>query len=520
MFEARTISQAQPRVRPKRQAHNLFLLAVGLAVLSSVAFQGSRGLYESTEGRYAQCARETLQAGVFLEPILNGENHWAKPPLTYIAIAAGLTCFGNNAWGARAYLVVCFVLTVVSVYCIGLRLWGKPAAAYSALVYATSPFTVGAANAVSTDTLLVLWQSLSVAFFWFAIRREKTVCILCMWVALGLAFLTKGPVGLLPLGGIVPAYFLLRRKGVSIPRLLNVSSLIAFIFIGLGWYLLEIVRHPFLLEHWVMHETIGRFTTNEFQRNSEFSKIFTLYFPVLLFGTGPWVFLLLIKRKQTGLSKQRLVRWRDWEDQVQWLYLLAAFFVPLLILLLSKSRLPLYVLPLFTPLALAMGKWLSRLVANGHVKAKAIVITACCCSMLLVALKGASAYYPSRNNMAQLADSIRPILDERPNSPLILLCKNPLNGLEFYLERQIPVPPFPEPGRAADNNLRNSAVLVPGTLVLTRAKYLRYAGNYLPRDFMETEFRNGFWALGVVKRPLDLWPLAQQAGIGGQRTPH
>ncbi|NLF56030.1 MAG: hypothetical protein GX580_00150, partial [Candidatus Hydrogenedens sp.] len=65
----------------------LFLLL--LAVVLGFAFQGSRGLYESTEGRYTECARQSMAAGSLLEPVLNGEHHWTKPPLTYIVIAAG-----------------------------------------------------------------------------------------------------------------------------------------------------------------------------------------------------------------------------------------------------------------------------------------------------------------------------------------------------------------------------------------------------------------------------------------------
>jgi len=124
-------------------------LILGLALVAVAAFQGSRGLYESTEGRYAECARETMASGEIDDPQLYGEPHMTKPPLTYLAIMAGLVTLGQNAWGARAFLIFAFVGTVAAVYFQGRRLWrDDDSAAAGALVYATSLVTLAGANVV------------------------------------------------------------------------------------------------------------------------------------------------------------------------------------------------------------------------------------------------------------------------------------------------------------------------------------------------------------------------------------
>ncbi len=46
-----------------------------LAFIAVTAFQGTRGLCKTTEGRYAECAREMSQSGRWLEPVLNGQPH-------------------------------------------------------------------------------------------------------------------------------------------------------------------------------------------------------------------------------------------------------------------------------------------------------------------------------------------------------------------------------------------------------------------------------------------------------------
>ena len=132
------------------------LLVAGVAFAGAVSFQGSRGLYETTEGRYVECARETMASGDYDDPILNGQPHWTKPPLTYLAIMAGMRAFGNSPWGARAYLVMAMVLSAGAIWLAGTSIWGTKAGLWAGLVFATSPFMAGAANVVSSDLLTAL----------------------------------------------------------------------------------------------------------------------------------------------------------------------------------------------------------------------------------------------------------------------------------------------------------------------------------------------------------------------------
>ena len=72
-------------------------LLIAPAFLAAFAFQGSRGLYETSEGCYAECAREMIESGNYLEPTLGYRPHWTKPPMTYWAIAAGIRLAGLKA---------------------------------------------------------------------------------------------------------------------------------------------------------------------------------------------------------------------------------------------------------------------------------------------------------------------------------------------------------------------------------------------------------------------------------------
>src|SRR5690606_13408154 len=83
---------------------------------------------------------------------------------------------------------------------------------------------------------------------------------------------------------------------------------------------------------------------------------FVVYAPTLLLGTLPWTpTLLRAIRSAAGRAggwRTRAARLAD----APWLALLLWVALPLLVFCLARSRLPLYVLPLFVPIALLIAR--------------------------------------------------------------------------------------------------------------------------------------------------------------------
>jgi 4-amino-4-deoxy-L-arabinose transferase-like glycosyltransferase len=439
-------------------------------VVSTIAFQGSRGLYETTEGRYAECVRQTLSSGTWDAPVLNGAHHWSKPPLTYMCIAAGLLVFGDNAWGVRAYLVLAFLCTVVSVYYLGMYLWGKDAASFSALIYGTSLFTMAGSNMVSTDTLLTLWESLVMLTFWCGIRTKQNRVMVLMWFFLGLAFFTKGPVGLFPLLGIFPVYYYMRRRGSGVPKLFVPIGLLVFVAVGLGWYFVEGMRHQGLIRYWVLDEIIKRNVEGEFHRNPGWYFGFLIYIPGLCLGALPWVGLILIKGRHLPWHHGKWLRGVEWQNRIEWIFLILSVVLPLTIFMLSTSKLILYVLPLFIPISLAMGKATSWLVAHNRLRLRTVILLACCSMLFFAGGKALSARLEFPNDMKQLLHKITPLLKAYPEHQLYVYDRKgrPLNGLQFYMTDIIPVIDVKAVRSLAKRSDASQAV----PLVLTRTKYL------------------------------------------------
>lgn len=475
----------------------LFLLIV--AAMLGLAFQGSRGLYDSTEGRYAECARQSMAAGTLSEPVLNGEHHWTKPPLTYIVIAAGLKLFGENAWGARFGLAVAFVLTVLAVHFLGGLVWGKRAATWCGLVYALSPFTMGAANALSTDTFLALWQALAALFFWQALRGGRLAPALLMWVAVGLGFMTKGPVAFMVLIPVAATCVFMWRRGEKMPRVFHPLGILLFLAVALPWYVIEMRLHPGLMEYWFFHETVGRNLYGEFNRNSEFYKPLTVYGPVLLFGALPWSLLALWHWRAIPWPRGAWRRVSAWPHPVEWTYLLAGVLGPLLLFSLSTSRLAFYILPLFVPIALASGKGLDFLVESGKWRRRTLLRAAAAMLCLLTGMKAVAAFSDSPHDMRALAAKLEPLLTEYPGHELMILEDTPLYGLQFYL-REIMTPAEIEDAQEVLKECRSTGR--PHLVLVKNAKLAKIAPQMDMRVYKVRELGKT-WSVIVIALPGD-----------------
>ena len=333
-----------------------WLVLLVIAGLVAFAFQGSRGLQDSTEGRYAECARQMLATGNLLFPVLYNAPHWTKPPPTYWAVAAGLRLCGENAWGARLFNAVALVACVLLVAGLGRAMWGPREGLLAGLIFATSFTPVAAAFIVSTDLLLTCWLLLGLWAYWRARRAasaaRRAAWVTLVWLAFGLAFFTKGPPALLVVVALV-VYHLAARA----PCRLGWPPAVALgAAVGLYWYLLMVLTVPGLLGYFLGKEVVARVASADFERNPEWWAAFTVYGPVLTAGAGVWLWPAVVQAWRR-YAVHRAAVWRAlWRQRGPGLFLVLWVAVPLPIFMLSGSRLHLYVLPLFAALPLALAR--------------------------------------------------------------------------------------------------------------------------------------------------------------------
>ena len=440
------------RTSPRRTVV-IFLLVLAFALL----FQGSRGLWEPDEGRYTDVALEMLRLGDFLNPSLHHElPHFSKPPLTYWTLAGSFALFGRNEWAARLPLALAFAFTVLAVYWMGRRLVPeKPW--LPALVYGTSLMPFVGSNVVSTDAFLTLWEAVAVLGF-VALRWDGTggrerlgrngpfdahaVMRLVLWGGFGLAFMTKGPPALLPLLAILAFRLIERgaRRGDdghdAGPRWVTPGALLFFLVVAGTWFVTVIALDPSLLGYFLRYEVADRVFTTVHGRNPAWYGAFTVYVPTLLVGTLPWTLpvfrgLRRLPRLLTGRFWGRLRR-----DEPELLFLLLWFLVPLAVFSVARSRLPLYVLPLFAPISLLIGRHLARRDRPFAMTRRRLAWLGLWI-VVLVGLKATAAYLPNRpEDSRRMARAIEAQVTA-PYTEIAFLDRSPRYGLSLYLGVEI-----------------------------------------------------------------------------------
>lgn len=312
------------------------------------------GVLESSEARYAEIGREMLAGGDWLHPRLLGIQHFHKPPLTYWLTAAGLGLFGGTAGAVRVLPVLAVLAQVALMYALGLLVFARDRrrALAAAVVYGTLPVVLVSALNVTTDAYLATLELLAAyAFLRYHTTppgRPAARWLYLGWVALGLGFLTKGPVA-----AVLPAMVLIGlHLTPEAPRRRwswhHLAAGLLFGLVGLSWYLLLAADNPAFIRYFLFEHTVERFANAAtFNR----SKPWWFYLVLAPLGALPWSAALLTELGRTG--------WRGlgrrWQPVLLWWVL-----VPLLFFSLSKSKLLLYVLPVFPGVALLTVELLGR----------------------------------------------------------------------------------------------------------------------------------------------------------------
>jgi len=412
---------------------NLLLLVTAFTFI--MVFQGSRGLWERDEGRYTDVAVEMLHKKDFIVPLLNDDiSHFSKPPLTYWAIAAGIVLLGKNEWGVRLANGVAFAFTVFLIFLMAKKIYPENQLA-PPLIYATSIFPFTAANFVTTDTLLTLWETLAVYGF-VRCYHERTDQkdpwgIIIMWVGFGLAFLTKGPPGLLPLFAII-AFLLLSGEKDNFIKIFNPIGLMFFLVMGFSWYVVVILKNHDLIHYFIINEFIKRIATGTHHRNPEWYKPFIIYLPILVFGTLPWTYVFF---KNIELSKYKLFRiswWKEYIKKEPWqCFLMLWIIIPLSIFFVAKSRLPLYILPLFVPISLFYAMLISLDLSSKKIKTYIIIWI-----IFLFTIKFIMAKIPYKMDSRTMAKYIKSTNKPLPKE-VVFVDSVPFWGLSLYLDCEV-----------------------------------------------------------------------------------
>ncbi|HME69806.1 MAG TPA: glycosyltransferase family 39 protein, partial [Myxococcota bacterium] len=187
----------------RRRERLLVLVASALLLLPGL---GRLGLWAPDEPRYAQVAEELRSfvhgpSGLVVLH-LNGDVYDQKPPLYFWAAAlAGLPGGRVTEQAARLPSALAGIACVALTMRLGALLLSPRASVLGALFLLTSLDFARLSRRVQLDVVLTLFELVALYAFVRLEQKEgsRTGNLLWLHAALGLAVLTKGPVGFLPL---------------------------------------------------------------------------------------------------------------------------------------------------------------------------------------------------------------------------------------------------------------------------------------------------------------------------------
>jgi 4-amino-4-deoxy-L-arabinose transferase-like glycosyltransferase len=344
----------------RSRALALLVLVAALAYLPGLT---RLDLWEPDEPRIAQVAEELRSgehAGGRVLLRLNGEPYTEKPPL-YYWLAAGLGAADGRVGEGAARLpsALAGVAVIGLVAAFGARLLGAGPGLLGAALLLTSWEFAWLARRAQFDVLLALFETLALFGFWRLDRGlgGRAPNTFLFHAGMGLAVLTKGPVGVLVPILIAAAYLASERRLRDLARALPLWGLALSLGPGLAWLAAAAAAAPpGFLDDAVGENLIGRFFSG-----TSHERPFYYFFYQLPIDALPWTLLWpavwLAGRRQVFAPGADPERRRAWRFLLAWIGASFVFFS------FSSGKRGLYLLPAFPALCLLVADALLLLAA-------------------------------------------------------------------------------------------------------------------------------------------------------------
>jgi 4-amino-4-deoxy-L-arabinose transferase-like glycosyltransferase len=286
-----------------------------VALLAAIAVYfvalGNASIWDANEAFYVETPREMLEAHDLVNPSFNYLPRFNKPVLSYWIVAALYKTFGVSvaaqrlgiALGAMIIIAAAFVLAGIldsrsvdsrsadSRFGIrGLRM--KDSALFAAAGLAASPRLVMFARRIFIDIWVSAFLALTLMFFALSEARpdRRRLYLALMYVAVGFAVLTKGPVYAALPGLAFALYLIITRQLRRVTEMMIPIGIVIVAVIVVPWYSVLYQQHGWTyIKSFLVTENVERFTegVGVLQRRGR------LFYPPVVFSDSFPLSLLL-----------------------------------------------------------------------------------------------------------------------------------------------------------------------------------------------------------------------------------
>ena len=339
----------QPDCLPK---FLFFFVAVWSAV---VMFGGIRygDLSGYDDAAYAHEAKTMLQSGDWWTMNLNGNADFDKPPLFIWLVALSFKFFGAADFAAKIPGVLFGWATVILVHFLAKELFSNEPEdssgrewlpVLSMLCMATTQYFLKYSSHAMTDVPFTFFFTLAVYFYILALKNN--LFLLPSGMAIGLATMTRSPMGLFPLAIIVFHLSLTRRLKLLF-SFYFAGCLMFAALIPATWYLREynLYGDVFIDRHFA--NVLGHSSSPNLRTDRQQFLWYFEYFFLIVKLYFPW-FPLMFYGLFLALGKM----WRSKSSAPLETLLIVWLFVVLIPFSLAESKVLRYILPVFPAFAI------------------------------------------------------------------------------------------------------------------------------------------------------------------------
>ena len=349
---------------------------LSMAVSCLYLLTGSHPAFGSSN-RYSESCREMVELGQWVVPHLGYVPYFEKPILTYWLGAAAQWLFGGGYLATNLPAGIAALVTVLATYGLGCRLRGPVFGLFAAFFLLSCGFFLVMATSLTTDPILSACMAVTwLAFYrWDADPQAGRRWIWAFWCALGLAFLSKGPIAIVIAGTAIAGYAGLhgglRRVFTLLWAMHPLRGMLVLLAINLPWSVAVWLRDPRFLEFFYVRINFQAF----FDGSINHPGPWWYYGPLLAGYVAPYT-LIAIPALVAGFwfGLQPITKhFRTWSaflgrstpvltnEQRARLFLVSVVVFPLLFLSVSASKLGTYPMPLLPAIAVLVAdvlwKW-------------------------------------------------------------------------------------------------------------------------------------------------------------------